>query len=46
MAEIRLPGWIRSISGRVGDYVFRTQNGKTFMYYQPKRRRYVADKQD
>ncbi len=25
-----------NISGRVGDFVFKTINGKTFMYYRPK----------
>lgn len=25
-----------NLSGRVGDFVFMTKNGKTFMYYRPK----------
>ena len=25
-----------NLSGRVGDFVFKTINGKTFMYYRPK----------
>ncbi|MFA7360332.1 MAG: hypothetical protein WC139_04785 [Candidatus Kapaibacterium sp.] len=25
-----------NLSGRVGDFVFMTRNGKTFMYYRPK----------
>ena len=25
-----------NISGRLGDFVFMTKNGKTFMYYRPK----------
>ena len=44
MAEIKLTGWIQSISGRIGNYVFQTRNGKTFMYYQPKQNRYAANK--
>lgn len=25
-----------NLSGRVGDFVFMTKNGKTFMYFRPK----------
>ena len=36
MAKIELPCWIKSVSGRIGDYIFSTRNGKTYVYYKPK----------
>ena len=28
---------IESVSGRLGDYIFRTRNGKTHMFYSPRK---------
>ena len=36
MAEVKLPKGILAISGRIGDYIFRTRNGKTHAYYRPR----------
>ncbi len=36
MAQIILNPLLGRISGRVGDFVFKTINGKTFMYFRPK----------
>jgi hypothetical protein len=35
MAIIRDP-FFEKLSGRLGDYVFKQMNGKTFVYYRPK----------
>ena len=36
MAQIMLNPIFGNLSGRVGDFVFKTINNKTFMYYRPK----------
>ena len=36
MAQVLLNPLFGKISGRVGDFVFKTINDKTFMYYRPK----------
>ena len=38
MARVDLPQGIAAIHGRIGDYVFKTRGGKTFVYYMPKKR--------
>ena len=36
MAEVQLDPLFRTISGRLGDVVFRTVRGKTYMYASPR----------
>jgi hypothetical protein len=35
MAIVKDP-FFEKLSGRLGDYVFKQMNGKTFVYYRPK----------
>ena len=44
MAQVELPKGIAAIHGRMGDYVFKTRGGKTYVYYMPKKRRTQAKK--
>ena len=44
MAQVELPKGIAAIHGRVGDYVFKTQGKKTFVYYMPKAEKLVSRK--
>ena len=39
MARVDLPKGIAAIHGRIGDYVYRTINGKTYVHYMPKKRK-------
>ena len=35
-------GVIRALSGRIGNFIFRTRNGKISAFYKPKKNRSIA----
>ena len=39
MAKVELPREIAAIHGRIGDYVYKTRNGQTYVYYMPRKKR-------
>ena len=36
-------GNLRALRGRLGDFIFRTRNGKIFAFYKPKQGRFIPD---
>ena len=34
---------MRALRGRLGDFIFRTRNGKIFAFYKPKQGRFIPD---
>ena len=36
-------GTITALSGRIGNFIFRTRNGKIFAFYKPKQGRSIPD---